>query len=185
MANTTKIHLAQAAHQLLETKPLSKIKVSDITDLCGVNRMTFYYHFSDIYQLLEWALQHAVDKFRKNVLNDKDTAEESLIKTFHLISNEHNSIMNIYHSISLEQLEYFLSSLTRSYVDRMVTESVGNHVIDEADRNFIVDFYNYAFIGILVKWFKHDMADDPEFIVKKLHIMFEGVVELSIANMSE
>ena len=36
-------------------KPLSKITVTDITEDCGISRMTFYYHFKDIYDLVEWA----------------------------------------------------------------------------------------------------------------------------------
>ena len=42
---------------LLLQKPLSKITISDITEDCGINRMTFYYHFKDIYDLVEWSCQ--------------------------------------------------------------------------------------------------------------------------------
>ncbi len=43
--------------KLLEKKTLDKITVKDITDDCGVNRQTFYYHFHDVYDLVEWILQ--------------------------------------------------------------------------------------------------------------------------------
>ena len=36
-------------------KPLTKITINDIDEDCGINRMTFYYHFKDIYDLVEWA----------------------------------------------------------------------------------------------------------------------------------
>ena len=45
--------LAEALCQLLETKTLEKITVKDIVARCGVNRQTFYYHFQDIYDLLD------------------------------------------------------------------------------------------------------------------------------------
>jgi len=37
--------------KLLLQKPLTKITINDITDDCGISRMTFYYHFKDIYDL--------------------------------------------------------------------------------------------------------------------------------------
>ena len=52
MSQTTKRALAQSLKKLLQTKPLSKITINDIAEDCGVSRMTFYYHFADIYVLL-------------------------------------------------------------------------------------------------------------------------------------
>ena len=54
MSQITKRALAASLKRLLAEKPLSKITISDITDDCGINRMTFYYHFQDIYDLIEW-----------------------------------------------------------------------------------------------------------------------------------
>ena len=54
MSQTTKRALAQSLKHLMEQKPLEKITVVDISEDCGVNRQTFYYHFQDIYDLIEW-----------------------------------------------------------------------------------------------------------------------------------
>ena len=54
MSTITKRALEASLKKLVKTKPLNKITVSDITDDCGINRMTFYYHFKDIYDLVEW-----------------------------------------------------------------------------------------------------------------------------------
>ena len=48
MSQITKRALATSLKKLLAQKPLSKITISDITEDCGMNRMTFYYHFQDI-----------------------------------------------------------------------------------------------------------------------------------------
>ena len=48
VAQTTKRALEASLKKLLLRKPLNKITISDITEDCGVNRMTFYYHFKDI-----------------------------------------------------------------------------------------------------------------------------------------
>ena len=46
MSTITKRALEASLKKLVKTKPLNKITVSDITDDCGINRMTFYYHFN-------------------------------------------------------------------------------------------------------------------------------------------
>ena len=48
--------LEASLKKLLLEKPLNKITINDITEDCGVNRMTFYYHFKDIYDLVDWIL---------------------------------------------------------------------------------------------------------------------------------
>ena len=57
MSLLTEKALAASLKKLLEKKTLDKITVKDITDDCGVNRQTFYYHFHDVYDLVEWILQ--------------------------------------------------------------------------------------------------------------------------------
>lgn len=48
MSNITKRALEASLKNLLLQKPLNKITVGDIANDCGINRMTFYYHFKDI-----------------------------------------------------------------------------------------------------------------------------------------
>ena len=53
--NTTKIALEASLKELLKKKPFDKITIADLTEDCGISRMAFYYHFKDIYDLVEWA----------------------------------------------------------------------------------------------------------------------------------
>ncbi len=55
MSNTTKLALEASLKKLLRQKPFDKITIADLTEDCGISRMAFYYHFKDIYDLVEWA----------------------------------------------------------------------------------------------------------------------------------
>ena len=57
MSQVTKRALEASLKNLLLQKPLSKITINDIAEDCGINRMTFYYHFRDIYDLIEWSCE--------------------------------------------------------------------------------------------------------------------------------
>ena len=59
MALMTQRAFGNALVRLLQQRPLSKITVNDIVEECGVARQTFYYHFQDIYDLLQWIFLQA------------------------------------------------------------------------------------------------------------------------------
>ena len=54
MANTTKLALEAALKKELLMKSLDKITINELAEDCGISRMAFYYHFKDIYDLVEW-----------------------------------------------------------------------------------------------------------------------------------
>ena len=53
-SNITKRALALAMKELMKTTPFSKISVGDICEKCEMNRKSFYYHFKDKYDLINW-----------------------------------------------------------------------------------------------------------------------------------
>ena len=60
--NRTKYRLDGALRQLLERKPLDQIRIRELTELCGIRRQSFYYHFPDVYALFQWSLQQEGDR---------------------------------------------------------------------------------------------------------------------------
>lgn len=111
MSQTTKRALAQSLKKLLQTKPLSKITINDIAEDCGVSRMTFYYHFADIYDLVEWTCQEDASVA---LAGNKtySTWQQGFLNTFHLVLENKTFVLNVYHSISREHLERYLYQLT-------------------------------------------------------------------------
>ena len=71
MANTTKRALAAALKKRLTLTTLDKITIQQLVDDAEVSRKTFYYHFQDVYDLLEWLL---IDE-GKRVLEGNTTAD--------------------------------------------------------------------------------------------------------------
>lgn len=54
----TKRRLAMALKELLQEKPLKKITIQDIVERSHMTRQSFYYHFQDIYEVLELICQY-------------------------------------------------------------------------------------------------------------------------------
>ncbi len=57
---TTDRMLAESFKELVLTKPVEKITIKEITDKAGVIRPTFYNHFQDKYELIEWIIREEI-----------------------------------------------------------------------------------------------------------------------------
>lgn len=55
--NAIDVVLAESLKELAVTRPIDKITIKEITDRAGVIRPTFYNHFQDKYELLEWIVE--------------------------------------------------------------------------------------------------------------------------------
>ena len=53
-SNITKRALAASLKELMAEQPFQKINVAQICERCNMNRKSFYYHFKDKYDLVNW-----------------------------------------------------------------------------------------------------------------------------------
>ena len=121
VSQTTKRALEASLKKLLLQKPLNKITINDITEDCGVNRMTFYYHFKDIYDLVDWIMVEDAAK----ALEGRQSFEnwtDAFLDILHQVQDNKVLVMNVYRSVSREQVEQYLykllDSMLRDFVDR-------------------------------------------------------------------
>ena len=113
MSQTTKRALEASLKKLLLEKPLNKITINDITEDCGVNRMTFYYHFKDIYDLVDWILMEDAAKTMEG-RQSFDTWTEAFLDILHQIRDNKALVLNVYRSVGREQVEQYLYKLLDS-----------------------------------------------------------------------
>lgn len=181
MSDITKKAIAAAFKQLLLRKRLSKITVADITELCGINRQTFYYHFQDIYDLVEWICVNDTEQVLKEN-KTYDTWQEGFLAVFELARKDKVFIDNIYHSVQLESLQQYLYRLVYPLLQNVVEEKAKNYVVREEDADFIAHFYKYAFVGLLLDWIKDGMREEPKKIIERVSSVVQGTVDQSLRS---
>ena len=136
--NTTKIALEASLKELLKKKPFDKITIADLTEDCGISRMAFYYHFKDIYDLVEWA---CVEDGKKALRDKKtyDTWQEGFAQIFEAVLENKPFIMNVYHSVRREKIESFLYKLTYQLIADVVEfdekDTLLSEIVSEAADN--------------------------------------------------
>ena len=182
MSQVTKRALEASLKHLLLQKPLSRITVTDITEDCGINRMTFYYHFKDIYDLVEWCCQEDASR----ALAGKKTYEtwqQGLLQIFEAVRENKPFILNVYRSVSREQVENYLYKVTYALLDGVVEEQARGMSVRQEDRAFLATLYQYMFVGLMLDWIKSDMKEDPQAIVSRLELAIHGNIRAALERL--
>lgn len=179
MSQITKRAIEASLKNLLLKKPFDKITINDIAEDCGISRMTFYYHFKDIYDLVEWACEEDT----KKILEGKDdykTWTQGFLNLFEEVLKNKPFILNVYRSVGREQVENYLYKIVYDLLLNVVEEKAQGMTVRDEDKEFIADFYKYAFVGLMLDWVKNGMKEDPHKIVKKVEFLLSGSLSVSL-----
>lgn len=173
MSQVTKKALAASLKKLLAQQPLDKITIIDIVNDCGVNRQTFYYHFKDIYDLIDWLF---LDEASTALAGQKTYAtwQQGFLQIFEWVRENSPLVISVYRSISREQMERYLYAVTYDLLIGVVNEKAAGMSVREADKKFIADFYKFAFVGLMIEWIRSGMKEDPRDIIERLSILIQG-----------
>ena len=181
MSQVTKRALEQSLKNLLLKKPLTKITINDIAEDCGINRMTFYYHFKDIYDLVEWScLEDA-----RRALEEKKTCEtwqQGFLQIFEAVQENKPFVLNVYRCVHREQVEKYLQPLVDRLLLDVIEEKSGGMMIRDEDKQFIAQIYGYVCIGLMLDSIKDDMREDPQQIVDRLARMLKGSLSAELSR---
>lgn len=172
MSEVTKRALEQSLKNLLLKKPLTKITISDIAEDCGINRMTFYYHFKDIYDLVEWS---CLEDAKKALEGKKthDTWQEGFLQIFQAVQDNKPFIMNVYRCVDRAQVERYLKPFVDNLLMNVIEEESADIAVRDEDKNFIAQIYTYIFVGLMLDWIADDMREEPKVIVDNLAILMQ------------
>ena len=179
MSQITKRALEASLKNLLAKRPLDKITVTDITEDCGINRMTFYYHFKDIYDLVEWA---CIEDATRALAGRKTagTWQQGFLRIFEEVRDNKVFVMNVYRCVSREQVERYLTPLTDDLLMGVVNEYAAGMTVRPEDKEFIANFYKYAFVGLTLEWVRTGMKADPAALVERVSTLIHGDITKSL-----
>lgn len=184
MSNTTKQALGASLKKLLMHKKIDKITITDLTTDCGISRMSFYYHFKDIYDLVEWVCVED----GKRVLQGKntyDTWQEGMLQVFEAVLENKTFILNVYSAVGREKIEAYLYKITYQLIADVVEEKCVGTELAAEDKAFIAEFYKYGFVGIMLEWISRGMKDDYTILVERMSTTLRGNIVHSIQNFEQ
>lgn len=183
-ATITKQAIAQSMKHLMEKKPFDQISTQDIIEKSGISRKTFYYHFKDKYDLVNWI-------FKSEVMDDiiesttfSNWMNGSLKLCTYMQQNK-AFYMNAINISGQNSFVKYMYNMTELQISLLCSQAAGGRTLAPDDLKFIVDFYYNAFIGVFMPWVNADMKDNPELIVQRWKCAVDNTLVNFIERMAK
>jgi AcrR family transcriptional regulator len=184
MPDFTRRAIMIAFMDLLEQKPLSQITVKNITDVCGINRNSFYYHFRDIPTLLE----EIVAEQAKTIISAYptiDSVEKCLEVAVQFGLDHRQAVLHIFNSVNWNVYERNLMDVCHYVVSTYVDTVSAGHPLRPGDREILVMAYQCECFGQVVDWVNNGMKEDIVIPFRRLCELRHGMVEEVLRRSEE
>lgn len=170
-SNITKRALAGALRELMNEMPFEKISVADICQRCDMNRKSFYYHFKDKYDLVNWIFDTefitlAMDEAMQLPYEDRFRFFETAGQYFYENRDFYRKALKIKGQNSFA--DHFREYIQPILRDRLTT------IFGSADADaFMLDFFTGAVVSAMESWLSSRDCIPPEELVAKMRRILE------------
>jgi len=171
MSGFTKTAIMDAFLQLLDEMPMERITVQDIVQRCGVSRNTFYYHYGDVYALLEAVFRRDIQRLR-DVRPPGEPAMAGLKRLIESMKSKRRVFSHIYSSVNHDFLQRFLFQVTEDVFMEYIQGTVQGLRIPDEDLRFTCYPYQSMLVGIFLNWVRDGMKGDMSETMEQLHRIF-------------
>ena len=155
----TKRALAKSLKELCQYRSFEKISINDLTNKCGLNRQTFYYHFQDKYDLLQWLYYDELFADIENIITFNNW-DQCLLKVLIKINQEKDfyiSTINTYEQYFYQDLY----NIAKKFFYDAITKLDYDNAVSTQEKNFFSEFYAYGISGTVLRWIKTNMKTEP------------------------
>ena len=151
-SNITKRALAEALKELMKEEPFAKISVSDICELCSMNRKSFYYHFKDKYALMNWIYDmEFIAVVSRNDVMDGVSHQSAWIFMGELCDYLYEN-RDFYRKALKVKGQNSFSEHFRETLHPIIEEAVRNLFKENVPTDFYINFVSDAFVGTIERW---------------------------------
>ena len=164
--------IAETYRHLLETTPGDKITVKMLIEECGLSRQTFYYHFKDIFGVVEYSLQSVLDEVcRKSIrANDPQTVIRECIKTIE--SNRHQIKTLEESSRSREFRKYAVKALGGCMFEILENTDSKIEEFSAPELKLRLKFFAHGIVGVVIEAVMDESSFDEEALSAQLYQIY-------------
>ena len=174
--------IAEKLMEMLNDRPLDRISVSDLANECNLSRQAFYYHFADIYSVIEWILSNASIK----LLDDYGDITSWTIAYYGIlawIKKHEKFILNIYSAVPRDYIDSFTNSILLPYLTKVVEYESKDSNLTKVQKSFIARFYSLAFNSVTIDWIKGGLKEEPRQIVILVETLTKGDIAKGVKKL--
>lgn len=160
-----KMVIAQAYKNKVQHEDVDKITVKSLIEECHISRQTFYYHFQDIMEVIEWSMEQAARAMLEQSLR-ADTPEEALGILISSTLNNRELILRLMDSQKREQIEALFVRAVRKYLQEMIRSKTQELSMRYSDMEVALDFWAFGICGLLLQCCRKDHVDAENLAVQ-------------------
>lgn len=157
MSAKTKNFIVSEYLKLLETNEFDKITVTDLVDHCSISRQTFYYHFDDIYKMIEWAFQIDSDNICSKIKKNENTNGSGYIYFYTDFMNKYETLLK--KSINTSQFIYIYNLLEKFFFVTTKEYFMKSYKSFNSSHNLIIRFWSNAILGFVINELQKNDSD--------------------------
>lgn len=160
----TKRAIVATLKRLMESKSLSDITISEICRECGINRRTFYYHFTDKLGLVIWSFFDELEsrQFRKRRIVWTKSAAMILRE----MKQHETFYKNVLASEDRERFLSFLWDISNRYFHIVFSRMPVKY--DAEYEGFACRYFTHGYVGMAVDYVELSIDCEPEAYIQKL-----------------
>lgn len=170
VSEQTKLQLAAALKTLMAQKPMDKITISELTNICNIRRQSFYYHFEDIYDLLRWMIENeAISLLRQQ--EGTLLWKEGFLQLFRYLEENRAVCLCALKSLGRDHLRRFFEADIYAIIHRTIEQlgekiGVRNNLDSFVDVEMLTHFYVVALAGMMESWLLGEIDRTPEQLIQ-------------------
>lgn len=173
--NAVDILLAESFKELALKQPIEKITIKEITDKAGVIRPTFYNHFQDKYELLEWIIMTQIIEPIGPLLQN-GMVHEALLLMFTSIEKEREFYIKACKLEGQNSFESIVKDCIKKVILAVIEEQVtGKKTPHEwLTPEHLAEYYSQSMCFVAISWIKSNMsisakevADIYQYVIKR------------------
>ncbi|MCD7736674.1 MAG: TetR/AcrR family transcriptional regulator [Lachnospiraceae bacterium] len=179
MAGFTKEIIVRTVMDLLNERPLSQVTVKDVVERCGINRNTFYYHFRDIRDVMEFAMKREMDRIMQTHL-EADEVLDGLVQIAAAFRENKKAMLQIYRSMDRAAFQQQMDVMCEYMVSRYVWHAksfVDVQKLSEEDQRLLKNVEKCLLEGIFLDWLEHGMEEDLSAGIKRIMVILESFAQ--------
>lgn len=172
MPANMKAMIAETFFRMAKGKSIDKITVTDLVEQCKISRQTFYYHFKDMMDVLEWAMGETVRRTLDRSLAASSDREAMGILVSMIMENR-GIIRRLLNSQHRQQIEGIIVEGLRTYLQKAYQLRAPRHTIAPADQKLLLDFCAYGLAGLMFQVGQQEQVDEKK-LTDQLYRMLTG-----------
>ena len=182
-AELTRERLGNALKEELRTTPLTKVTVRRLTELAGVTRQAFYYHFPDVMSLATWVFERDIVTHIMAHATYREWSD-GFCELLVYMSGHREQTYAVVSSLSRSEIEEFFYRAFREMMRAIINELEGTTPLDPARRDFIIDHFTLSVVAHLFHWLNRDMQADPYILTENIEVIMRGSVATALDRYS-